>query len=58
MCLDALGNPTQFVIAGHSQFWDTTLTTGEVAQLLGAICFTFCLVFCFRLVKLVILNNR
>lgn len=58
ICLDDLGNPAQFVLNGQSSFWNVTLTTAEVAEILGAVCFTFALVWCIKLIKRVMFNSR
>jgi hypothetical protein len=47
-----------WALQGNSAWWDLTLTTGDVAQLLGVTLFIFALVFSVKLVRSVILNER
>lgn len=45
-------------LQGNSAFWDLALTSSDLAQLLGAVLFTFALVWCFKILLRVILNKR
>lgn len=45
-------------LRGDSAFWDVVLSSQDIAQLLGAVCFLFALVWCFRILLRVILNKR
>lgn len=45
-------------LQGNSAFWDLTLTTAEVAQLLEPVLLIFAIVFCVKILLRVIFNQR
>lgn len=45
-------------LRGNSAFWDLTLSTGDIAELLGVVALIFATVFCVKVLLRVIFNQR